>query len=114
MIKRGKHLGFKRMRYNFWEPTILQTKLTKSFLKNFDILPINRLSWIFQKRYTNKSHTFYWSQNKLQCPFSFSFSVPNKRIQHSRFYLNKALDRLMHGGYQKYSGLLFFTKTWKG
>jgi len=109
MIRRSKHLGFKQMRFNSWEPYKLQRLLTKSFLKNFDILPKFRLSFIFQKRFTNKQHQFYWSQNKLQCPFSFSFSVPNKRIQHSRFYLNKALDRLMHGGYQKYNGLLFFT-----
>jgi hypothetical protein len=40
---------------------------------------------------------------------SFSFSVPNRRVQHARFYLNKALDRLIHGGYQKYNGLLFIT-----
>lgn len=98
------------MRFNSWEPFKMQKKLIKSFLKNFDIKPISRLSFIFQKRFTNKNHFFYSSQNKLQCPLSFSFSVPNKRIQHSRFYLNKALDRLMHGGYQKYCGLLFFTK----
>lgn len=109
MIRRSKHLWFRDIRYKLWLPHILDRKLNLSFQKNFFIQPAERFSFIFQKRHLNRDHFFFWSQNKLQCPMSFNFSVPNKRVKHSRFYLNKALDRLVHGGYQKYNGLLFIT-----
>lgn len=113
MIRRSKNLWFRQMRYRLWEPTFQMTFLKKSFLANYNLLPLNRLSFAIQTRYRRTDHRFYLSQSKLQCPLSFSYSVPNKRIQHSRFYLNKGLDRLMHGGYQKNYGLLFTTTSWK-
>lgn len=109
MIQRAKHHNLKKLRYLNWAEVQLQAQLKKSFLKNFFLLPKLRLSFIFQKRFYTSAQQFYGSQNKLQCVYSNSFSVPSKKLQNSRFYLNKALDRLMHGGYQKYNGLLFFT-----
>lgn len=102
MIRRAKHLNFKRIRYFFWKQTNLATQIKISFLKNFYCRPLDRLSFIIQQKFTNKNHKYYFSQNKLQCEMSFSFSVPTKKLGNSRFFLNKAVDRLMYGGYQKY------------
>lgn len=101
MIRRKKHLDKIIIRYKLWKPNFLQKKLNTSFLENFNLLPLDRLTFILKKKYLNKSHKFYKSQNKLQCRFSFSFSVPSSKLRVSRFFLNKACDSLIFGCYQK-------------
>jgi hypothetical protein len=81
--------------------TNIKKKITKKFLKNYNIQPLNRLSFIIRKNNFNFEKKFYSSQNKLQCSMSYSFSVPNRRLNYSRFFLNTATDKLGFGGYQK-------------
>lgn len=66
-----------------------------------EIKPLERLSFNIQKIYLNSQHKFYLSQNKLQCFLSYSFSVPSRKLKFSRFFINKAVERLIFGGYQK-------------
>lgn len=101
MIRRKKHLDKLILRYMLWKPLNLNKKLTLSFLKNFQTKPLDRLSFVLKNIYLNKHHRFYKSQNKLQCRFSFSFSVPSNKIRVSRFFLNKSADSLIFSGYQK-------------
>ncbi len=101
MIRRKKHLDKSIIRYELWKPEKLKKKLYRSFLTNLNLKPLNRLSLIVQDKYTNNHHKFYMSQNKLQCLFSYSFSVPSRLTRTSRFFINKGVERLMFGGYQK-------------
>lgn len=101
MLQRSKHLNKKLIRYHFWQQKKNNLKLTKSFVKNFFIHYKIRISFNIRKNYYNKHHKFYLTQNKLQCFLHYSFSVPNKRVNVSRFYLTRGLDRLMFAGYQK-------------
>lgn len=101
MIRKKKNLHFKEIRYKNWSNNKLEKRLKLSFLRNFNLTPINRLSFILQTKHCNKQHFFYIAQNKLQCLFSYSYSVPNKKIISSRFFLNKGIERLMYGSFQK-------------
>lgn len=101
MIRRKKHLDRLIIRYYLWKPRVLEQKLNNSFLKNLQTLPIYRISFGLKEKYFNKNHKFYKSQNKLQCRYSFSFSVPSNKVRASRFFLNKSVDSLIFGGYQK-------------
>ncbi len=69
--------------------------------RNFYLRPQSRLAEIFQEKKTGKDHFFYLSRNKLQCLFDYHFSVPNKRLRNSRFFLNKAVDKLVYPNLQK-------------
>ena len=101
LIQRSKHLNKKLIKYLIWAPNKLKTKLKKSFIKNFKIDYKSRISLNVRTFYFTKQKQFYNSQNKLQCFLSYNFSVPNKRVNTSRFYLNKGIERLIFGGYQK-------------
>jgi hypothetical protein len=89
------------MRYILWKPSVLSKKLRLSYLTNYQIKPKERFSFILQQFYVNSQHRFYSSQNKLQCFLSYSFSVPSRKVGVSRFYINKGVERLIFGGYQK-------------
>lgn len=101
MIRRKKHLYFKVIKYKNWEKNPLEKILKKSFIKNFKIKPINRASFLMQNNYVNSDLQFYNSQNKLQCNWEYSFSVPSKRLHVSRFILGRYTNKLVFGGYQK-------------
>ena len=99
-MQRQKYLDMKSVRFLRWKKISTNRRLYKSFLKNFFLEGSERLTFIFQKTFVSSDNHFYRSQNKLQCLFSYSFSVPSKRLHSSRFYLNKGLDRLVYSGYQ--------------
>lgn len=101
MLQRNKHLNKKLIRYHYWYKSKNKLVLNKSFKKNFLVNYKSRISLSIQNRYTNSFHRFYFSQNKLQCFLHYSFSVPNKKVNVSRFFLTKGLERLMFSGYQK-------------
>lgn len=101
MIQRKKHLDYILIRFAHKQKYKTKNILKKSFLTNYFLLPINRLSFIVRKNFQTKHNKFSNSQNKLQCRMDYSFSVPTKKLKYSRFYLTKSADRLMHGGYQK-------------
>jgi hypothetical protein len=70
-------------------------------MRNFEIQPACRIGFVIQKTYKNRQNKFFLSRNKLQCSYMNSFSVPNKKLQMSRFYLNKRGNTLSFCGYQK-------------
>lgn len=101
MLQRNKHLNKKLIRYFFWNKNKNNLILLKSIKKNFLVNYKTRISLNIQRKNYNCHHRFYLSQNKLQCFLHYSFSVPNKKVNVSRFYLTKGLERLMFSGYQK-------------
>lgn len=101
MLKRKIFLDKKIMKYKIWKKMLLEEKIKKSFLRNYMLSPINRLSFIIKNNLNNNDFYFYKSQSKLQCYLSYSFKVPSKRINLSRFYLVRTVNKLLLGGYQK-------------
>jgi|CXWK01.1.fsa_nt_gi hypothetical protein len=101
MLKRMKYIDHKLMRYKNWHSDRINILIKKSLLRNYQIQPKIRLSFIIQKDYANTAYKFYKSQNKLQCQMSYSFKVPSKKINFSRFYLTRSVDRLLLFKYQK-------------
>ena len=101
MLKRKIFLDKKIIRYKIWEKGKLSSIIKKSFLRNYAVDPIRRFSLIIQSNYSNNDFQFYKSQNKLQCYMSYSFKVPTKRLNLSRFYLTRSVNKLYLGGYQK-------------
>lgn len=101
MLKRKVFLDKKLILYKTWKKHQVNSLITKSFLKNYMLKPINRVSFIIKKNYSNNDLRYYKAQNKLQCFMSFSFKVPCKRINLSRFYLVRSANKLLLGGYQK-------------
>lgn len=101
MLKRKKHIYHNFIRFNHWERQITEKRTTKAILKNFFLTPLNRLSTIFDQPKFRHNHSRYSSMSKLQCPWSYSFSVPNKKLKGSRFFLNRAVDQLVYPFLQK-------------
>lgn len=101
MIRRKKHLDNVYIRYYNYISNHKQNIIKKTFLKNYKVVYLARLSQTIRNLNTNSDFKFYMSQNKLQCPLMYSFSVPNQNLFYSRFYLNKSADRLSFAGYQK-------------
>lgn len=101
MIRRKKHLDESYIKYYNYSLKYRNNLLKKSFLKNYQINYLLRFSQIVREVNVNRNLKFYGSQNKLQCPLMYSFSVPNQNLFYSRFYLNKSADRLSFAGYQK-------------
>lgn len=101
MLKRKIFLDKKILRYKLWSKTIATNKLYMSILRNYMVKPVDRYSFIIKKNLLNSDFMFYKSQNKLQCYLSYSFKVPSKRINLSRFYLVRTVNKLYMGGYQK-------------
>ncbi len=101
MIRRKKHLYFKVIKYKNISKNPLEVFLKKSFIKNFRVNAVHRISFLLRNNYTNSDLQFYNSQNKLQCNWEYSFSVPSKRLNVSRFILGRYTNKLVFGGYQK-------------
>lgn len=101
MIKRKIHLDKKKIKFVRWQQNSLSKLLKKSFRCNHATAPIARISFGIQRTATTKLCYFYKSQNKLQCFLSYSFRVPYKRLQMSRFYLSRAANKLLMYSYQK-------------
>lgn len=101
MVYRKKHMDFLTLRYNFFTKFLLVTKLNNSFKKNFYTHPKVRVSLWIQKKYKPRQNKFYKTQNKLRCMFTYTRSVPSKRMQLSRFYMVTNLNNLLISAAQK-------------
>lgn len=98
---RHKHQFYKVIRYFNWKEEVITNIFINSWQKNLKVKPIIRHSLSWKYKNYNSDRRFYLSQNKLQCLFHYSFSVPSRRLAISRFLLTKSSDRLILGGFQK-------------
>lgn len=101
MLQRKIFLDKKLIKFNLWKKKCLKNLLIKSFLRNYYLQPLNRLSFTIKNNYLTRNYKFYITQNKLQCPISYSFKVPSRRLNLSRFYLVRTVNRLTISNYQK-------------
>lgn len=101
MVYRKKHLDYLTIRYINYIPKLLKLKLKQSIKKNFYANPKVRTSLFIQPKFKNKSLKFYKTQNKLRCIFTYTRSVPNHKLQLSRFYMVSRLNRLLISSAQK-------------
>ena len=101
MVYRKKHLDFLTLRYNDYYKKRLKKKLFLSIQKNFYTAPKIRVSLGLQNKFISSDYKFYKTQNKLRCMFTYTRSVPSKRLQLSRFYMVLKLNNLLISGAQK-------------
>jgi hypothetical protein len=71
----------------------LNFKIHKSLLKNHYNFYLFRLSFTINLFFFNKKDYFF-SMNKLICPFTLSKKVPDKKYFFSRFFLNSQFENL--------------------
>lgn len=101
MLKRNIFLDKKIIQYKKFYKKRLTEKLLASFRENHFLKPIARLSFFIKKDYFCQHKQFYRSQSKSYCFMTHSKRVPTSKLQLSRFYLGKSLDRLTLTNYQK-------------
>jgi len=71
----------------------LKFKIHKSLLKNHYNHYIFRLSFTINLFFFNKNN-YFWSLNKLICPYSLCKRVPDRKYFFSRFFLNLNFESL--------------------
>lgn len=101
MLKRNKAIFKKKIQYIRFYQNTLEKKLLNSFQKNYKQNYKKRIAFFIKTYYKNRDKNFYRSQNKLFCNISYSHKVPSKKLNHSRFYLNKVSERLILFNYHK-------------
>lgn len=101
MIRRKKYLFYKQLRICKAQQEVLPRLLQKSLQRNYQQHYTQRLSSLFKPYFVRSDRQFFKSMNKLQCKWTFSFSVPSKKLMHSRFFLNRAVDSLVYHNLQK-------------
>lgn len=101
MLKRNSLFDKKIIKYKLWKTQYLKNSLIQSFKENHFIKPIERVSFFIGLDRQSKHYLFYKSQNRSQCYLSYSLRVPSAKVQLSRFYLNRGVDKLFLSNYQK-------------
>lgn len=101
MLYRKKYLFNKTIKFKKFFSRTLKTKIIKSFINNYKQHYIKRVSFLLQRRKTNRHKDFYNSQNSLICCFLSVKKVPSKKIAFSRFYYVRNANSLLLAGYQK-------------
>ena len=101
MLYRKKYIFNKTIKFKKFIKKTLILKIKKSFLSNYKQNYIKRLSFLMQKKRSNKHKDFYNSQNSLLCLFLSIKKVPSKKIAFSRFYYVKHANSLLLAGFQK-------------